>query len=321
MSRRFSIIIVHRNGADMLLDTLACVARACDPARDEIILVDNASRDDSVARVAERYPTVRVIGNGCNNGFARACNQAIARAQGEFMLLLNNDAQVAPDSLNHLETHFGHHPEAALIGASLRGPGGERQNSGHRSPTFRSELGLAIKHRPPAADATAALTETDWVVGACLAVRRAAVQQAGALDPAFFFYYEDVEWSLRMRRHGWRVYVANDVPVVHLRGVSTRALRREALVEELRSRLIFYRKAFSPLAAGILTLHRILRLLPKSLLWGAAVLLTLGQVASLRRRAIRYFHPLVWVVAGMPANWGLPDRCPERSACLPSTTP
>ncbi len=305
----------------MLLKALAALHAACDRARDEIFVVDNGSSDGSPEQVAAAYPQVHVIRNNCNNGFARANNQAIARAESKYLLLLNSDAEVAPDSLDRLERHFESHPKAGLIGASLKGPAGESQNSGHRFPSFWGELGLTIKHRPAPPEPGIAMMEVDWIVGACIAARHDAVKTAGALDPEFFFYYEDVEWCFRMHRHGWRVYVANDVPVVHLRGVSTHSLRKEALVEELRSRLIFYRKAFSPLAAAILALHRIIRLVPKSLLYGTTVLLTLGRVASLRRRTARYLHPLVWVAAGMPASWGLPDRCPYVTDSTTGVTP
>lgn len=321
MSRRFSVIIVHRNGAEMLLKTLAAVYAACDPAQDEIFVVDNGSNDDSAGRVAGAYPDVRLVRNPCNNGFARANNQAIALAQGRLLLLLNSDALLAPGALGRLERHFDTHPRAGLIGGRLVGPDGSAQNSGHRFPSFLGELGLARHKTPGPVRVDGQLAEYDWIVGACMAARRTAVDQAGALDPDFFFYYEDIEWNLRLHRHGWRTFVAQDVEVVHLRGQATRAVRREALVEELRSRLIYYRKAFPRPAAVTLILHRVVRLALKAVLWGAAVVMTLGRLDRIRRRALRYLHPMAWVLAGMPGGWGLPDKCPYpmgRGAEVPS---
>ncbi len=80
MSWRFSVIIVHRNGAELLLETLAALDRARDARADEVLLVDNGSRDDSLERVRAGFPLAAIIANPCNNGFARACNQGIARA-------------------------------------------------------------------------------------------------------------------------------------------------------------------------------------------------------------------------------------------------
>jgi GT2 family glycosyltransferase len=316
-ARRFSVIVVHRNGREMLLGTLEALATALDEDADEVFLVDNGSSDGSVAAVAARFPAVRVIENGCNHGFARANNQAIALARGRFLLLLNSDTRVAPDILASLEEHFGDAPEAGIIGASLVGSDGEAQHSCHSFPSFRGELGLPAPRVGRPVETRAGLNEADWVVGACMAVRAAAVAQAGPLEGAFFFYYEDVEWCLRMRRHGWRVFVAEDVRVTHLRGMSTRALRKEALIEQLHSRLIYYRKAFGRMRYLILFAHRLLRLSVSGSFWGALYLITLGRRPALRARAQRYLHPLVWILVGRPDTWGLPDKCPYDPKDLP----
>lgn len=310
-ARRFSAIIAHRNGRDMLLATLAALYAALDPGRDEAILVDNGSSDDSVAVARARYADLIVIANGCNNGFAQANNQGIGVARGEFILLLNSDALLASDALDNLATHFAAHPEVGLIGARLLGADGRAQNAGHDFAGLLGEFGLAKArpHRPEAA--FTGLREIDWAVGACLAARRRAIDQAGGLDGDFFFYYEDTEWCLRMRRQGWRVALAGDVAAVHARGGSTVVLRREALVEGLRSRLLFYRKVFPPAQAGLLIAYRVLRLILGTALHGTLNLATLGRVAGLRRRALRYAYPLYWLLNGMPEDWGLPDRCPK----------
>ncbi|MEW5786233.1 MAG: glycosyltransferase family 2 protein [Pseudomonadota bacterium] len=309
-SRRFSVIIVHRNGRDMLLGTLDALFAALDGEADEVFLVDNGSSDGSVAAVAARHPAVRIIENGCNHGFARANNQAIALARGRYLLLLNSDTRVEADILTRLDGHFGRQPDAGIIGASLVGSEGEAQHSSHQFPSFRGELGLPAPRpatRPTTGDG---LKEADWVVGACMAVRAAAVDQAGPLEGAFFFYYEDVEWCLRMRRHGWRVFVAEDVRVTHLRGRSTLAVRKEALIEQLSSRLIYYRKAFGRPRYLLLFAHRLLRLTLSGSFWGTLNLITLGRRPALRARAQRYLHPLSWILAGRPDDWGLPDKCP-----------
>jgi GT2 family glycosyltransferase len=318
MSRRFSIIIVHRNGADMLLETLACVARACDPARDEIILVDNASRDDSVRRAADRHPAVHVIGNSCNNGFARACNQAIARAQGEFMLLLNNDARPAPDVLNLLEAAFRRFPRAAVVAGQLVDAAGQAQRSAGRIPTALDELGLGFLRRTPRLPAVDGLTEVESVVGACMAVRRAAIEQAGPLDGEFFFYFEDTEWCHRLRRHGWQVLLEPAARVAHLKGASTRGGRRGAQIEALRSRLIFYRATMNAPLALVLTGYRVLRLSINAAVNLLATLVTLGLHARLREKTAVYFLQLAWLLLGRPDHWGLPDKCPRGYPGTPS---
>ena len=307
---RFSIVIVHRNGPETLLAALAALHQAMDTQLDEVFLVDNASADDSIAQVRHRYPDVTIIANPCNNGFARANNQAITRAGGRFILLLNSDALVPPDILARLEGHFSARPDAALIGAALVGEDGIAQHSAHAFPSFAGELGLS-RTRPAVPDPGVDLQPVDWLVGACLAARRAAVDRLGPLDEDFFFYYEDVEWSLRMRRGGWGVYLANDLPVIHLRGLSTRSLRHEARVEMVRARLLYYRKAFPFWQTAVLYLHRVLGLLLGGAIWGALALLALGRSRHLNLRALRYLYPMAWLLAGMPDGWGLPDKCPR----------
>lgn len=314
---RFSVIIVHRNGKEMLLGTMAALSGALNWETDEVILVDNGSTDDSIAAIAATFPDVRILENGCNNGFARANNQAIAIARGQFLLLLNSDTWVESDILVRLQRHFDREIQAGIIGASLVGSDGGEQHSCHRFPSFWDELGLPRISKDPAYKVSVGLAEADWVVGACMAVRMQAVEQAGPLDGAFFFYYEDVEWCLRMRRRGWQVFVAEDIRVTHLRGMSTRAIRKEALIEQLRSRLIYYRKAFGKTRYLILFNHRLLRLLVSGSLWGGLNLLTLGRRPELLARSQRYLHPLRWLLSGRPDDWGLPDKCPYDVEATP----
>lgn len=306
---RFSVIIVHRNGVDMLMRALDSLASALDADRDEVLLVDNGSQDDTLDQLRRRHPAIRVIANGCNAGFARACNQGIRQARGEFVLLLNNDAFIDPGTLRQLEQVLREWPRAGIVAAQLVGPDGRPQRSHGRVPTPASEMGLA--RLKPVVTRADGVNEVETVVGACMAVRRAAIEQAGSLDEDFFFYFEETEWCVRMRRHGWQVLFDPRIRIVHLKGASTRAVRSEAQVEMLRSRLIFYRKVYSqPVAMG-LTLWRIARLCVNALAHGFAVLLTLGRFAKLRAKFMIYLKLLAWLAAGRPDSWGLPDKCPR----------
>jgi N-acetylglucosaminyl-diphospho-decaprenol L-rhamnosyltransferase len=147
MPRRFSIVIVHRNGAPMLLKALAALRAACDPGRDEIFVVDNGSEDGSADEVARAWPDVQLVRNPCNNGFARANNQAIARAQGEFVVLLNNDAFLAPDTLDRFESVFRSQPRCAVVAGQLLDASGNSQRSAGYVPRALDELGLRFLRR------------------------------------------------------------------------------------------------------------------------------------------------------------------------------
>jgi hypothetical protein len=295
----------------MLLRTLSALVRARDGARDEVFLVDNGSTDDSLGRVAADFPQTIIIRNRCNNGFARANNQAIALAKGEFVLLLNSDAVIAADVLDRFETDFRRDPRIGAITGQLQDAAGDLQRSCGPLPTALNELGLGFLKRKPVMVERDGLIETETIVGACMAVRDAAIQDAGSLDNDFFFYGEDIEWSYRLRRHGWKVVVNPAARITHIKGGATRGKRRGAQIEMLRARLQFYRKTMSAPLARFVTLFRVLRLLFNSIVNLAAMILTLGLLAKTREKTIIYFLQLAWLALGRPEHWGLPDKCPR----------
>lgn len=312
MKKRFSVVIVHRNGEDMLLNTLSALERAWDSQRDEVFLVDNASSDHSIERAAAAFPQVSVIRNRCNNGFARANNQAIAFATGEFILLLNSDTAISADVLDRFEAHFQREPRLGALTGQLEDAQGNRQRSCGSLPTVLNELGLGFLKKKPDNMERNGLMETETLVGACMAVRATAIQEAGSLDNDFFFYGEDIEWSYRIRRHGWKVAVDPAARIQHTKGGATRGVRCGAQVEMLRARLQFYRKTMSPPVATLLTGYRILRLLVNTVMHLLFVLLTLGLVGRFRRKFVVYFVQLAWLARGRPEHWGLPDKCPRH---------
>lgn len=293
----------------MLLDALSALMQAIG-RDDEVILVDNGSSDNSVAQVKARLPEVRIIENGCNNGFARACNQGLRQARGDFILFLNNDAFLPAGAMERFAEDFAADPKAALIGGQLVGEDGRPQRSAGVAPGFFSEIGLLRRRHPDVANLDEPV-EVETLVGACMAVRRAALADAGPLDEDFFFYFEETEWCVRLRRRGWKVMVDPRVRIRHLKGASTRGVRRDAQVEVLRSRLLYYRKTMPFVLALPLSIWRILRLTVNTATHIVLVALTLGQAQALRNKLIIYSTQLAWLALGCPESWGLPDKCPR----------
>ena len=307
-NKRFSIIIPHRNGSDLLLGAVDAVKAIWDPACDEIIVVDNASNDESLSLLASHHPDVKVIRNVCNNGFGRACNQGLRQAQAEFALILNNDARLQAGTLEAFTDYFQINPGAGLLVGQLLGPDGKLQRSFGYYPCFTSETGIGRKRKALLPDSPAPF-EVQTVVGACMAVRLAAVAESGGFDEDFFFYFEETEWCLRLRRHGWGVYLLPAVKVLHGKGESTRPLRLNAQIEMLRSRLLYYRKVFPIPMAALLTVWRVLRLLVNTFAAGIGVMLTAGLAVGVRRKAGAYLLQIAWLLRGCPESWGLPDKC------------
>jgi len=308
-TERFSIITVHRNGAETLLRTLDALAGAVDPQKDTVFVVDNGSSDDSLARARAAHPRVEIIENGCNMGYAGAVNRAVARSRSAYVLVLNNDALVPAGVLDRFAQHFEGRPEAAVVGPLLVSRDGAPQRCFGIEPTPLGEAGLrrAERRRPKLPGEEVA--PVDWISGACMAVRRAAIDRDGSIDSGFFFYFEDVEWCIRLRRAGWVALLDQKSRVVHEMGTSTRGVRRGAQIEQLRSRLRLYRRIFPPATAAALSVWRIVRLAVNTAFWAALAILTLGLARAARDRFLTYGSQVLWCLALMPESWGLPGKC------------
>lgn len=223
-----SVIVVSWNTRDILRDCLASVCRHLPPAERELIVIDNASADGSAEMVEEQFPEARLVRNPANVGFGRAANQGMSAARGEQLLLLNSDALLLDDSLLALARRLERDPTLGVLGPRIVLEGGRLQSSARRFPSVGrlalSELWLhRLVPRARAADWLlgpywdhGAEREADWLVGACLLVRREVFGQTGGFDPAIFMYGEEVEWCHRIRAVGWRILFCPDGQVLHL---------------------------------------------------------------------------------------------------------
>jgi N-acetylglucosaminyl-diphospho-decaprenol L-rhamnosyltransferase len=264
-----SIIIVNWNTRELLGECLRSIGRdsgsgvrgqgfVAPSLTPEIIVVDNASADGSAEMVQREFPDVRLILNEGNLGFARANNRGIAASRGRYVLLLNSDTVASTDALEMLVAFMDAHPEAGVVSPRLLRPDGTVQPYAFGGdPTLgyllRRGFNRLLRHRYLHDWNTSAVQEVDWVSGACLMARRAAIEQAGPLDESMFMYFEDNEWCLRIRNADWKVYYDPQAEIVHLGGQSLakNPAARQAYSESLR---YFYRKHYSRAAQMLLSL-------------------------------------------------------------------
>jgi len=227
-----SIIIVNYRSAPLIADSLASVERHNPGLPFEIIVVDNASGDDSRAMLLERFPAIQWIDMGYNAGFARANNAGLRAARGHVCLLLNPDTLALDDSITRCYNQLLQGPWVAAGVQQLHADGTPQISGNFFVPWGLNHLlplpywgslvrwaGYRARARVPNVREAAAVEEVDWISGAFLMVKQRAVQEAGAMDEDFFLYAEEVEWCHRLRRLG-RLAIFGDLRIIHLEGGS-----------------------------------------------------------------------------------------------------
>jgi GT2 family glycosyltransferase len=252
-----SIIVVNYNTAHLLDEMFAAVDAAAADLSIQTIVIDNDSRDGSVALLRERHPQAELIANPGNFGFGRANNQALPLLRGEFVLLLNTDAFVSPDTLARTVAWMRANPGCGVLGVRLVGRDGSQQPSCRHFPTplntflMRTGLsrflpwvrGIDDPHWDPAVSA-----DCDWVPGCYYLMPREVVERVGLFDPRYFLYCEEVDHCKRVKQAGWTVRYFADTTVVHIGGESARSdsviteSGRQISALQIESELLFFRK-------------------------------------------------------------------------------
>lgn len=224
----------------------------------EVVVVDNASPDDSADMVESEFPSVRLVRSRRNGGFAYGMNQGLRIARGAAILLLNPDTLVPPGSLAGLLNRLRVHPEAGVVGPMLVREDGSmhlacRRSFPSPSVAFYRLSGLSQRYPRSPRYGRYNLTfldpampaEVDAVCGACMLVRREAVEQAGLLDESFWMYGEDLDWCWRIKERGWTVRYEPSVKVLHLHGAASRKRPWRTTYHFFRSMDLFYRKHYA----------------------------------------------------------------------------
>lgn len=250
-----SVVIVTYNVRALLAACLASLCASAGPLDVAVCVVDNASTDGSVAMVRERFPQVTVIASADNRGYAYANNLALRRARGRHVLLLNPDTVLPPEALRTLVRILDEDPTLGAVGPKLVRPDGSLDLACRRSfPTpevaLYRMLGLSRRFPRSRRFARYNLTyldpdepaDVDAVVGACMAIRGAALRQVGLLDERFFMYGEDLDLAYRLKQAGWRVRYDPSVVVVHVKGASSRQASLRARRAFFAAMLHFHRK-------------------------------------------------------------------------------
>ncbi len=310
-----SVITINWNTRDLLCQCLDSLTQKVEGIEMEILVVDNGSTDGSVAAVRGKFPGVRLIENPLNLGFAKANNYALSVSKGRYFLLLNPDTEVKDEAIPQMVSFMNAHPEAGLVGAQLLNADGSKQNSIANFPSLATELlnksllrwlfpekfpGKETDYRSP--------VEVDSVIGACMLVRREAVEQVGLLDEEYFLFLEETDWCYRIKKAGWKIYHIPQAEVFHLQGKSAEAEKGKARIEYSRSRYHYFRKNRGSFQSSVLLIGLIIKLSVELVFATIACVFTLFMVKKWRTKLSTYIHLMWWHLRLCPQEMGLKGK-------------
>jgi N-acetylglucosaminyl-diphospho-decaprenol L-rhamnosyltransferase len=250
-------ILVSYNTAHLLEKCIGLLRSASKSLSVDIVVIDNASKDKSIDVLKRDFEDCKLITNSVNVGFGRANNQALDSIHSRYVLLLNTDAFVEPDTLDKTVRFMDANPDCGILGVKLIGRDGTLQPSARFFPTpwnlFVARTGLARifrwtklvddmnwDHMSP--------RSCDWVPGCYYLVRKEVIDQVGLFDPRYFLYYEEVDHCFSAKKAGWEVIFYPDTRVIHLGGESAKSdselTQSGSQIESLQieSEILYFRK-------------------------------------------------------------------------------
>jgi len=255
---KVSIIIVNFNGGGLLTECVRAALASTIPV--QVIVSDNGSADGSVLFLEQTIEDKRlqIEENNANLGFAAANNRVIPVATGEYILILNPDCLIKPDTLENLLKQLEFHPEAAMAGCLIRNLDGSEQAGCRRRvpspwrtlvrilsldrifpnhPKFES----VVMHQRPLPEKTVC---KEAISGAFMLLRRTAMEDVGLMDEGYFLHCEDLDWCMRFRQKGWKILFVPHVEVIHAKGVCSHARPVRVEWHKHKGMVRFYRKFF-----------------------------------------------------------------------------
>lgn len=247
-----SVVIVNYQTFELTRDTVNSVLGYDYPFSVEVVVVDNASGDDSLARLKDYFKDdVTFIASGENRGFAAGNNLALKDLISDYVLLLNSDTIVWENTLENIYNYMENHPDVGACGCRVRLESGELDKACKRTfPNVKNSF-FRLFHIPTKSkDDNYNLTnlpddevyEIDCLTGAFMFMRNDALKQAGLLDETFFMYGEDIDLCYRIKHAGWKIVYYGKSSITHLKGASSKKQKNKLIYEFYRAMYIYYKK-------------------------------------------------------------------------------
>lgn len=310
-----SIIIVNWNTKDLLINCINSVYQTTKNLAIEIWVVDNGSSDDSARAVRELFLTVNIIENQHNLGFAKACNQAGRRIKGRYAVLLNTDTILSDGAIETVVDFMDKNAKVGICGGQLLNDDGSKQNSIANIPTLATELfsksllrKIFPKKYPGKEHDIMYPIEVESVIGAFMVVKKEAIDETGLMDESYFFFFEETDWCLSMKKMGWSVFHHPDIKVYHLQGQTAKKVHIGARIEYWRSRYIFFKKHYGKTTLIVLKTGLLFKLFLNLALNLFLSLITAFTNRKAAERSRLYIKILCWHCLGFPDGYGLSSR-------------
>lgn len=240
---KLSIIILNYNTKEHLKRCLQSIKQSKDKIKKEIIVVDNASIDQSMAMARKNFPTVLLIQSGGNIGYAAGNNLGLKKAQGKYILLLNSDTQLLPNTLIKMLHFMDEHPDVGVSTCRVELPNGKLDPASHRGfPTPWNSLTYfsGLERIFPGTKLfggyhlgwknLSQTHEIDTPAGAFYLTRKKVLDEVGLLDERFFLYAEDIDLSLRIKQAGWKIMYVPSTKIIHYKKTSGRKKKEKGQV-------------------------------------------------------------------------------------------
>jgi GT2 family glycosyltransferase len=253
-SMKLSIIIITYNSEHLIGPCLDSIYETIKDIDYEIIVIDNASSDNTVAFLQKKYPKINLVVNSENVGFARGVNQGIKKARGEFILLLNPDMRVLQGTINKSLAYLEKNSEIGILGCQFLYPNMRLQASFGNFPSLFTEFlqttylykflpwGRFIPESTISKKRFKKIHKVDWLSGGFMILRRDVFKKIGLFDENFFMYLEDIDLCFRARKAGFKIIYFPKAQVIHHHMASTKKDPSRAIINELKSLIYYFKK-------------------------------------------------------------------------------
>jgi len=328
INKELTIIIVNYKAKKVLKDCLKSLIENYSDRNFQIIVVDNPS-DESIEGLENEFPTITFIYNTNNNGFAAGNNLGIDEALGKYILLLNPDTVVNKNSFSNMISILELNENIGVVGCKIFNKEGEVEHSTHSFPSLIKEFMHANEFLKSFIQYNSSLgrlfsrfikvrafdsywnhdseKDVDHVTGACMMIKRKVIDEVGLLDEAFFLYTEEVEWSFRIKKAGYRIVFNPNSDIIHLFGFSTnqnvqRQTINALLVERYRGMFYFFKKHYGVIKLFFLRLI-VLQGFTFRLLWNFLLSGSISKDKSVLKRERKFLTQILALVFKKDFDW------------------